>query len=80
MGSKNSTMEEEAKKLYTLVYPITIIGALDSFEHDLLNNTFEQAFKQAILKHYDGRLDHCEVITLENTDPVVQGILLASKI
>lgn len=50
--------------IFHLFYSGTIVASAGPIDFNLLNNTLEQAFKQAVLKHFESRLSHIIVTTI----------------
>ena len=49
-------------RVFTLLYPAKIVAVSDHFDFKhFLNNTLEQIFKQAILKHFEGHLPTIDI-------------------
>jgi len=56
------------KPIFALFYPVKIVAISDPFNFEYLNNTLEQALKQAILMHFAGRMKHCDVKTVSSSE------------
>ncbi len=57
------TISAPRPKIFHLFYSATLVATAGPIDFSLLNNTLEQTFKQAVLKHFDSRLDHLVVAT-----------------
>lgn len=63
----NSTTNLLTEPRFVLVYPLRIVALADAFDYKYLNNTIEQAVKEAVLHHYSNRLSQCQCSTIFNS-------------
>jgi len=82
----NSTVENSTSLpvKFRLSYPFEIAAIAGSFDFTFMNNTIEQILKQAILKYYDGKLEHVLVKTVQSTDtnkfPIKVSVVFESNV
>lgn len=63
----NKTAILLTKPRFVLVYPLRIVALADTFNYHYLNNTIEQAVKEAVLYHFNNRLSQCQCSTIFNS-------------